>query len=155
MLVADHATPWLANFPSSYVRFADRAGKPLGSMDMTPMEKNRNGRSHSAYALVVDHAVFAILNRYQETPHPAYFVVESGESLWVALPTTDEAFQYNLYDEVPADLMTSEQPLQTQMESIGQIYQGVGEYDYRIDMPLLGSQDPGLLALALAFLINY
>lgn len=160
ILVADHGTPWLQPDPQQQVRFALPSGEPQASMDLTWMAKrSRNGRQHIAYAIILDHAVFAIINKYWEeaadTGVLPYYVLEIADTLWLALakPGADRHFAF--YDEVPSDLMIYEQPQQSELpQPIGHIYHGLGHYAYNVAMPVQQLRHPALVALAMAFLID-
>ncbi|MCA9929538.1 MAG: hypothetical protein KC419_13725 [Anaerolineales bacterium] len=159
-VVADHGTPWLPVDPQQHVRFARPSGDLVATMDLTWLPKQqRNGRHHVAYAIIIDHAVYAILNKYwdgNDNQAAPYFVLEAGEELWLALDKPHEDRHYTLYDEVPSDLMITSDPQQSQLpEPIGYLYQGLGEYDYNIVFPTEQLQHPALVSLALIFLIDY
>lgn len=154
-LVADHNSPWLSGLPGSHVRFGLPSGDQTAIMDLKAPERIKNGRQHTAYAVVKNHAVFAILNKHVIPGRPPYYVIEVGELLWLALPNTDEPKHYSLYNEVPSDLMVYDEPTQSDLpDPIGSVYHGIGDYDYQIAMPPHQPQNPSLIALSLAFLID-
>lgn len=154
-LVADHNSPWLTGLPGSHVQFGKPSGVMVASMDLKAPERVKNGRQHTAYAIVKDHAVFAILNKHVIPDKQPYYIIEVGELLWLALPHTDEPKHYSLYDEVPSDLMVYDEPNHSDLpDAIGNIYHEIGDYDYQAALPTVRTQDPTLITLALVFLID-
>jgi hypothetical protein len=158
-LVADHGTPWILPAGSNQVRFGLPSGEVRATMDLTwTAREKRNGRQHVAYAIIVDHAVYAIINRYshvEDNGQPDYFVLEVADTLWLALGKANSAGHYTLYDEIPSDLMISDTPEQADLpDPIGYLYQGLGEFDYNVVIPQKQITEPTLIALALSFLID-
>lgn len=155
ILVADHGSPWLEGLPRSHVRFAKPDGIGIASMDLKAPERTKFGRQHMAYALVANHAVFAIINKYWKDKQPPYFVVEVADILWLVLSNKEEPKNFALYNEVPADLMVFDEVSQSSLpDSVGNIYHGIGEYDYQISMPPVHPDNSALVTLALIFLID-
>ncbi len=155
LLVADYKSPWLANLPKSHVRFGRSNGSEVASMDLKAPERMKNGRQHTAYAIVKDHAVFAIINKHVIPERPPYYVVEVADILWLALSSNDEPKHYSIYDEVPSDLLVYDEPSQSDLPNpIGQVYHGIGDHHYQIVMPPTRPQNPALVALSLSFLID-
>jgi hypothetical protein len=153
-LVADFGSPWLGGLRGSYVRFGLPSSDLVALMDVSVSSRKKNGRSHIAYAIQQNHAVSAILNKYQVGDKPPYFVIEADEQLWLALPQADQK-HYLLYNEVPSDLMITNEPVTTSLPApIGTIYFEIGEYDYQIVMPPQELNFPQLIMLALVFLID-
>lgn len=154
-LVADHNSPWLSGLPGSHVRFGLPSGDMVAFMDLKAPEREKNGRQHVAYAIVKDHAVFAIINKHMLPERVPYFVIEVADILWLALSTTNEPKTYSVYNEVPSDLLVYDEPTHSDLPgAIGNIYHGIGDYDYQILMPPTKPQHPDLIALALTFLID-
>lgn len=161
VLVADHGTPWLVPDPQQQMRFGLPSGDELASMDLTwSGKRSRNGRQHVAYAIILDHAVYAIINKYWEETadpeeKPPYYVLEISDMLWLALGKEGDSRSYAFYDEVPSDLMIYDRPQQSDLpEPIGHLYQGLGVYDFNVVMPLQAISRPALVMLALAFLVD-
>ncbi|KAA3657937.1 MAG: hypothetical protein DWQ04_26655 [Chloroflexi bacterium] len=161
ILVADHGTPWLPDDPERHVRFALPAGDTLATMELTWTKKpGRNGRLHTAYAIILDHVVYAIINKYLNTRvenAQSYYVVEVAETLWLALSKETDDQHYSLYGQVPSDLMIYDEPQQAKLpDPIGFLYAGLsGEYDFNIAMPTHQINYPALVSLALVFLVDY
>jgi len=159
ILVADHGTPWLPDDPQQHVRFALPSGDTVATMDLTwAAQSGRNGRQHIAYAIVMDHAVYAIINKYwnanAEDAQP-YFVIEVAETMWLVLGKESDNQHYTLYDQVPSDLMIYDQPLQSELpDPVGYLYAGLGEHDFNIVMPTHQINYPALVSLALIFLVD-
>ena len=154
-LVADYNSPWLSGLSGSHVRFGLPSGDMVAFMDLKAPERMKNGRQHTAYAIVKDHAVFAIVNKHLIPERLPYYVLEVADILWLALPNANEPKHFSLYNEVPADLMVYDEPTQSDLpNAIGNIYHDIGEYDYQIVMPSNQPQSPSLIALALTFLID-
>ena len=159
ILVADHGTPWLPADPQKHVRFALPSGDVVATMDLTwAAKKGRNGRQHTAYAIIVDHAVYAIINKYWDANNDEvrpYFVIEVVETLWLVLGKETENSHYSIYGEVPPDLMILNEPNQSELpDPIGFLYAGLGEYDFNIAMPTHQIDYPALVSMALIFLLD-
>ncbi|MEM7336150.1 MAG: hypothetical protein AAF490_28980 [Chloroflexota bacterium] len=155
LLVADHNSPWLTGLPGSHVRFGRATGDVVASMDLKVPMRTKNGRQHTAYAIVKDHAVFAIINKHVIPERTPYYVVEVDGILWLALSSNDEPKHYAIYNEVPSDLLVYDEPSQSDLPNpIGSIYHDIGDYDYQIVMPPTRPQNPALVALSLTFLID-
>ncbi len=158
-MIADHGTPWLPDDPQQHVRFALPSGDTVATMDLTWAPKpGRNGRQHIAYAIIVDHAVYAIINKYWNTKKAnaqPYYVVEVAETLWLVLGKESDHQHFSLYGEVPSDLMIYDEPHQAELpDPIGYLYAGLGEYDFNIVMPTYQITYPALVSLALIFLVD-
>lgn len=160
ILVADSGSPWLRDRVGNHVRFATPSGVQMATLDLTyETKRQRNGRQHVAYAVIVDHAVFCIINKYWQdktdaAPRP-YFVLEVAELLWLVLQKPGDAPNFALFTGLPADLLVYNEPAVSDLpDPIGHIYHDVGGYDYNLMMPAKGLGQPSLIALVLAFLID-
>jgi hypothetical protein len=157
-LVADHASPWLPADEQNRVRFARSGGQLVASLDL-PMEEGRvrNGRSHTSYALILDHAVYAILNQYQEESgdKPPFFTIEADGLIWLAWNEPQTANLLTLYSDVPANPMLINDPQDfTQQDPAGTVEQTVGEYDFKVTLPVNPLHHADLILLALVFLAD-
>jgi len=159
ILVADHGTPWLLDDPQRHVRFALPSGDTMATMDLTWAAKpKRNGRLHIAYAIILDHAVYAIINKYQNTKVEnaiPYYVIEVAETLWLVLGKKSDNQHYSVYGDVPSDLMIYDEPEQAKLpDPIGFLVAGLDDYDFKIAIPTHQINYPALVSLALIFLVD-
>lgn len=155
-LVADFGSPWLVGLPGSYVRFGLPSGNLVALMDMKAPGREKNGRQHIAYAIQQNHAVSAIINRHSVDERRPYYVIEVGDLLWLALPSSSNAtHHYTLYNEVPSDLMVYDEPTEAALpDPVGYVYADIADFDYQIVLPSQRPRNPQLIALAFAFLID-
>ncbi|MCP4424237.1 MAG: hypothetical protein GY803_07095 [Chloroflexi bacterium] len=66
-LVADHGSSWMPEETRQTVRFVNLGAQVLATLDFPGGGgKLRNGRFHTNHALILDHAVYAIINKYWE-----------------------------------------------------------------------------------------
>lgn len=155
IMVADYGSPWLVGLPGSYVRFGLPSGNLVALMDMKAPERVKNGRQHTAYAIQQNHAVSAIINRHTVDDRRPYYVIEVGELLWLALPSSKAIHHYTLYNEVPSDLMVYDEPTEAALpDPVGYVYADIADFDYQIVLPSQRPRNPQLIALAFAFLID-
>ena len=160
-IVADYASPWLsAEHSDRYVRFASSSGKTIAQMDLAATAiKLIGGRQSKGYAIVLDHAVYAILSEYHvqdDEEERVYFVLHVGDSLWLILKEETEQPYFTIYNEVPANLTSrSREPMFSDLpESIGELSQDLNQYDYIVSWQEEGIKRLGILVLALVFLID-
>jgi hypothetical protein len=157
-LVADYASPWLPDDERHRVRFARSGGQVVASLDLPEREgRVRNGRSHTSYALILDHAVYAILNKYQEENRdkPPFFTIEADGLTWLAWHEPDGDSLLTFFSDVPPGLMLVNDPQDlTPYDPAGAVNQAAGEYDFMVtllDNPLHHAE---LILLALIFLVD-
>lgn len=159
-LVADYASPWLPADEGNRVRFARSGGQVVASLDL-PEGKGRvrNGRVHTSYALILNHAVYAILNKYQEEHGSAspFFTIEADGVTWLAWnETNSDAALLTLYKEIPANLMVVNDPLESaQLDPIGSVTEATGDYDFGVTLPVHPFHHADLIILALVFLSDH
>lgn len=160
-LVADFGTPWLLAEYAGHVRFARPSGQPIASMDMnSAARKQRYGRFQTSHAMILDHAVYAILNKFwddaPENETLPYFVVEVADHAWLLLGKSEPEWQYKLYAAPSRSLAVMSQPDEADLpEPTGHVYAGVGPYDYQVEFEETTFAQPALMALAAVFLINF
>jgi len=64
-LVADYGSRWLAAEPGHHVRFARSSGDVVASMRLPrPLLPGHNRQRSVSYAVILNHAVYAIINEY-------------------------------------------------------------------------------------------
>ncbi|MCB8945533.1 MAG: hypothetical protein H6658_17425 [Ardenticatenaceae bacterium] len=160
-VVADFASPWLSSENSErYVRFADSSGKTIAQMDLaTTAVKSLGGRQNKDYAIVLNHAVYAILSQYHWHDNDGdriYFVLRVGENMWLALKEESNEPYFTIYDDVPASLISrSAEPMFSNLpEPIGEINWGSQQYDYTITWKEERIERMALLVMALVFLVD-
>jgi len=163
-LVADFGTPWLAN-DSGKVRFSRPSGDALASLEFPGLKAtSKGGQMRTSYALIYDHAVYAIFNQHAwpdgEAPDALpYFVIETEGQRWLALssdidgrsPTAPFVF----CDNAPANLHAYGQPMDDCLaHPVGQITWQADTADYLVTLPDGRFRQPQLVLLALVFLIH-
>ena len=157
-LVADYASPWLPAEEGNRVRFARSGGQLVASLDL-PEEKGRvrNGRVHTSYALILDHAVYAILNQYQDEhdSHPPFFTIEADGVTWLAWSEADNNDLLSLYKEVPANLMVVNNPLDSApLDPVGAVTRPASEHDFVVTLPVNPFHHADIIVMALIFLFD-
>jgi hypothetical protein len=161
-LVADFGSPWLSSQDGNRaVRFAETSGKTIAQMDLAATATKMVGSHQSKdYAVVLNHAVYAIFSEYQlhdeDDAERVYFVIRVGESMWLALKEEGGQPYFTVYDEVPASLISrSMKPMFSDLpEAVGEIHQNYRQYDYAVKWQADGIQHAELLVMALIFLID-
>jgi hypothetical protein len=158
LLVADHANPWLPDDELNRVRFARSGGQVVGALDL-PTGKGmvRNGRVHTSYALILDHAVYAILNKYQDEAgeQPPFFTIEADGMIWLAWREPDSESFVALYNEVPSNLMIVSDPLESNLlDPVGTVSQTVGATTFSVSLPINPFHHADIIMLALIFLLE-
>jgi hypothetical protein len=161
-LVADYGSPWLPSGNADRtVRFARTSGKTIAHMDLAATATKVSGSRHSRdYAVVLNHAVYAILSEYQlqddDDVERTYFVMHVADSMWLALKEEGNQPYFTLYSEVPASLTSrSMRPMFSDLpEPIGEIDRELHQYDYAVTWQADGIEHAELLVMALVFLID-
>jgi hypothetical protein len=168
ILVADTGTPGIRADARQHVRFALPDGKEVATLDLPLNGKSQSKKEarHVAYAIIQNHAVYAIINEYSRPaaegkkarPH---FVAEVETAMWLAMPQRGEGgiTSYAIYDEVPPGINTPEGIAVADFpEPIGGVYRGTADgdppYDYTVNLPLGRVTHSALVVLALVFLID-
>ncbi len=161
-LVADYGSPWLrgAEDAQRQVRFAWSSGELVATLDLPEKgERQADDLVHTSYALILDHAVYAIINAYQAGNEPdttPYFTIEVEGMVWLVWGKEQDDALFTLYDQVPSNLAVSDNPLESGLiEPIGRIHRTQGDYDLTITLPDQRLHEAALLALALLFLIDW
>lgn len=168
ILVADTGTPWITADARQHVRFALPDGKEVATLDLPLDSKGHTKKEarHTAYAIIQNHAVYAIINEYTRPAAEGkkarpYFVLEVETAMWLAMPQRSEGgvIHYAIYDEVPPGINTPEGVAVADFpEPIGAIRSGAAgsppPYDYTVDLTLGYITHSALVILALVFLID-
>ncbi len=157
-LVADYASPWIPADEQNRVRFARSGGRLVASLDL-PDGKGlvRNGRIHTSHALILDHAVYAILNQYQAEAgdSPPFFTIEADGVTWLAWGESDSDVLLTLYKEVPANLMIVSDALESApIDPVGAVSRSAGDCDFVVTLPVNPLHHADLISLALVFLFD-
>ena len=160
-VVVDHGSPWLAAEPDHPVRFARSSGDVVASMGLARhVSQSGSGQRYASYAIIVNHAVYAIINKHYDSTHvegtsATHFTIEVEGMRWLALKQPARDAYICLYDEVPADLTVYDEPLEAPLpEPAGQVYQSTGEYDFAAEAAAGRLTHTDLVLLALIFLIE-
>jgi hypothetical protein len=168
ILVADTGTPWITADARQHVRFALPDGKEVATLDLPWNGKSQPKKEvrHTAYAIIQNHAVYAIINEYTRPAAEGkkarpYFVIEVETAMWLAAAQRGEGgvATYAVYDEVPPGINTPEGVAIADFpEPIGTIKQGTADgnllYDYTVQLVLGRVTHSALVVLALVFLID-
>ncbi len=152
-LVADHGSPWLPNEPFRHVRFARPDGHPIASLDL-PWATESQQQGAASYAVIHDHAVYAIINAFTEEDRPfAYYTAEVEGQRWLVMQHSAE---YHVYADVPSGMTFYEHPSELDLPpKIGQLQ--LEKSPIEMQMTLLDDQhlsEGGLFTLALVFLLD-
>ncbi len=158
-LVADYGSPWLSDKSERFVNFATASGKTLATMDLAATAtKYLGGRHNKDYAVVLDHAVYAIFSEYRVTEgdERLYFVIRVADQLWLALHEESEEPLYSIYNEVPASFMSrSVEPIFSDLpEPAGKVERGIRQFDFSVVWRETGLEHPGVIVGALLFLVD-
>ncbi|MCB8983770.1 MAG: hypothetical protein H6659_08105 [Ardenticatenaceae bacterium] len=163
-LVADYGTPWLAG-DTGKVRFSRPSGDTLASLEFPGHKTNsKGGQSRTSFALIYDHAVYAIFNQHtwpdEDDPDAVpYFVIETEGQRWLALGEETNGRvapdRYVFCDNAPANLQSYAQPMDDCLaDPVGEIHREQVTADYQVTLPDGRFRQPQLILLALVFLIH-
>jgi hypothetical protein len=159
-LVADYASLWLPDAERNRVRLAKPSGQIIATLDLPVGDENgrvRNGRVHTSYALILDHAVYAILNQYaaEDGDKPPFFTIEADGMTWLAWNKPQSDILFSLYNEVPANLMVVSDPLESSpIDPVGAAARGAEQYDFAVSLPINPFHHADIIILALIFLFD-
>ncbi|MCI0576715.1 MAG: hypothetical protein L0331_10970 [Chloroflexi bacterium] len=160
ILVADRDSPWLSTEVHRFVCLARPDGAPVASLDL-PWGSRYTSRLDvelTAYVLIREHAVYAIINEYRRRgkgrPLP-YYILEVEEGLWLAMAHNPVEPAFTLYDEVPKDLEAYEALSEADLPPpIGRIAPARGDYDITVDLATGRLEHADLVILSLVYLID-
>lgn len=158
LLVADYASPWLPEDELNRVRFARPSAQVVGSLDLPAGEELvRNGRAHTSYALILDHAVYAILNKFhtEASDRPPFFTIEADGMTWLAWSEPETEALLALYNEVPSNLMIVSDPLESALiDPVGTVSYVRSEAVFSVTLPVNPFHHADIIMLALIFLLD-
>ena len=155
-LVLEQGTPWLPAKGSSRARFALPNGEIVASFERPWRQRFR--RAQIDYALIIDHAVYAIISQYPPTPTkqeaPA-FIMKAGLTKWFALGNEEGEPFFTLYEGAPTNLALYTSPTAVALpEPIGHVNRATGRYHFIMSTPDELPDHASLLVLAFIFLID-
>ena len=160
-VVADRGSPWLAAESNHHVRFARPSGDMVASMGLAShVSQSGSGHRYASYAIIVNHAVYAIINEYYDSTKTegtfaTHFTVEVEGMQWLVLEQAEGDLYFRLYDQAPTDLTIYNEPIEARLpEPVGQIYWSNGEYDFTAEIAAGRLAQASLVLLALIFLID-
>lgn len=162
ILVADHGSPWLPPDLRGNVRFARPNGELVAKLHLsqTAVKRNRR-RPYTDYAIILNHAVYAIIQEYHSpistNEHLSfpYFILNVEGLKWLALKPDADSF-FALYDRVPFWLGRATRAGQPDLpRPVGHIAQTAVGYDFTITFSTARLNHSPLISLALIFLIDY
>lgn len=155
VLVADHGTPWLSDEPFRHVRLALPNGEPVAVVDLPwPVENPRRPQA-PVYAVIYEHAVYAIFSAHSGISRPfPYHIAEVEGHRWLVLPGADAV--HHLYAGTPSGLAFSQDPRELNLPpEIGRITAVDDPIQVELTLPPdVVLREPALFALALAFLLD-
>ena len=148
--VADQGSPWLADNPQHYVRLARTDGHLVATLNLPWGDVDEEKRPFS-YAVLVDHAVYAVFEVYGgKRP---LIVLEVEESRWLMAPDGDH---FNLFDNAPSSFrLRTGQAEEIADPPIGRLLCAQESYDFVLELP--GKRPlrrPAILSLALVVLVD-
>lgn len=160
-LVADYGSPWL---PPHQLRLAKPDGKPVASLTLPKPTFTRLRRKTSnltSYALVIENAVYAVLNKLQpssanqsDTP---YYIIEVESQKWLALDEPEQRDRFALYNAIPPRLAFTplrQLPLPAAIGLITPTPDERSPFDFAIQLEPGRLRHFNLILLALVFLID-
>ncbi|MGB5057860.1 MAG: hypothetical protein WBO48_04175 [Candidatus Promineifilaceae bacterium] len=164
-LVADFGTPWLRHGEPGKVRLARPSGEALASLEFPGLKTtSKGGVPRISYALIYDHAVYAIITQHtwpnlDDADAVSYFMIEAEGQRWAALNREVNGRslpdQFVLCDNAPAVVEPHAQFLDDcQAAPVGQIQRPTSAEEYQVIMPDGRFRQPQLILLALVFLIH-
>ncbi len=165
-LVADFGTPWLANEPGK-VRIGRPSGEVIASLEFPGLESiSKGGKPRISYALIYDHAVYAIITKYPwpEPKEPGalpYFVLEAEEQKWLALGELQNGrtphVRFVLCDDMSDNLQIYARPFdECAADPGGQIDQAEDDKtEFKVTLPDGRFRQSQIILLALVFLIYH
>jgi hypothetical protein len=150
ILVADQGSPWLPEDTRRQVRLARPDGVQVASLDF-PTAPLKPGKG-AAHALMVEHAVYALITvarePYDDGEATTRHVIEVEGQRWIGeRPEPADETLLALYDGGP-DAADSSAALGTLRTSV------IEPYDLEVQVPASDLKYPGLLALALVYLVD-
>jgi hypothetical protein len=151
-LVADQGSPWLVDQPNHYVRLARMDGHLVASLNL-PWGAAEEEKRPLNYAILVDHAVYAVFEVYGEKR--PLFVLEVEASRWLIAPDP-HGDGFDLFDNAPSSFrLRTNQADDITAPPIGRIQRNEAGYDFTVVLP--GKRPlrrPAILSLALIVLID-
>lgn len=141
------------------VRLARPDGRLLATIELPLLD---SAAETADYAIIHDYAVYAILSRHarlneEGSPAAPHFTLEVEGERWLALPDPKQDGCYTLYDEAPRGLSSYGAPADLDLPpAVGNIchQEGDGDHAYVISLDDERLQQPELIALTLAYLID-
>ncbi len=169
LLVADQGSAWLPTGDVAQVRFARPGGEQVASMDLPIPAGNRPDSKKQNYAIIYEHAVYALLTAMDlssgtgslaQASAPGKFdrlVIEVEGYKWLGLCWTDDdnGRLLVLYDMGTTGLSSSVDPESADLpEPIGLLEVSTGDYDFDLTLPGGRLAQGPLLGLVLVYLVD-
>lgn len=161
LLVADYGSPWV---PAHQVRLARPDGKSVASLTLPhPVlaRLRRQTPSLSSYALVIENAVYAVINKLQPSPanqsDTPYFIIEVESQKWLTLDQPEQRGRFALYGAVPPRLAFTplrQLPLPANIGLITPITGDESPFAFAITLEPGRLRHMNLILLSLIFLID-
>lgn len=159
ILVADHNTPWLPEDSHHQVRFARADGELVASLDLPwQADEHKRGMTFTRHAIILDHAVYAILTMYWDSEAPdkrPYLVIEVEDHHWFVKCCHPDGHDYAIYEDVPTNLTIVDELLEEELPPVVG-FLNAEENGREFDLSLPGNviQKTAVIALALLFLLD-
>lgn len=159
ILVADHDTPWLPEDSHHQVRFARADGELVASLDLPwQADKHKSGMSFTRHAIILDHAVYAIISVYWDkeiNDKRPYLVIEVEGHRWFAKCCHPDGYDYAIYENVPTNLTVVDELLEEELPPlVGYLNTVVGGREFDLALPGKILQKTAVIALAILFLLD-
>lgn len=162
ILVADYGSPWL---PPQQLRLAKPDGKPIAALTLpkpTFARLRRKTSNLTSYALVIENAVYAVINKLQpsssnqsDTP---YYIVEVESQKWLALDEPQQRGRFALYSTVPPRLAFTplrQLPLPAAIGLITPTSDEGSPFDFTVQLEPGRLRHFNLILLSLVFLVDW
>jgi hypothetical protein len=156
LLVADQGSPWLPEEPQGRVRFARPNGEQFATLDL-PRAGSAPAAKKASYAVIFNHAVYAIFNELSADPNsPPDYLLEVEGNRWLVTREEQESLaSLNIYEQFPADVERySETDDQEPIGSVRPAGDEYGDYDFTISLPSEQLSQTPLIALALVVMVE-
>lgn len=155
ILVADYGTPWV-RMANQEVRFAQSDGSLVATMSlMPPVDRGKFGRKSLSYAVVRNHAVYTVINEFQEEEERPYFILEVEQLRWLVALQTEKPEKWGVYDDIPANTrLITPANLLSFSEPVGEVQKTAESPIITLALPPAEIKQPALVMLALVFLLD-
>ena len=144
------------------IRFVRPDNNLLATMKfVAPPAERENQKRDVDFVLVQDYAVYAIISRHTRPGSEGlggldlYYTLEAEGDTWLALPESDPAGAFALYNRVPAGIGTYHRLTELDLPpSVGRVLPGAATGDFQIELPARRWRQANLVLLAFVVLLR-